>query len=46
MTQRYKALWSKGRSGLIGLALVVPAALLVVERIRIRRAHRAYGASS
>jgi hypothetical protein len=30
---------------MIGLALLVPATLVVVERIRIRRAQRAFDAS-
>jgi hypothetical protein len=34
--------WLLVPAGLIGLALVVPATLVVVERIRSRRAQRAY----
>ena len=40
------AVWLLVPAGLIGLALLVPATLVVVERIRIRRAQRAYDASS
>jgi len=36
------AAWLLVPAGLIALALVVPAALLVVERVRSRRAQRAY----
>jgi hypothetical protein len=40
------AVWLLVPAGLIGLALLVPATLVVVERIRARRAQRAYDASS
>lgn len=36
------AVWLLVPAGLIGLALAVPATLLVVERVRSRRAQRAY----
>ena len=36
------AVWLLVPAGLIALALVVPAALVVVERVRTRRAQRAY----
>ena len=39
------AVWLLVPAGLIGLALLVPAMLVVVERIRIRRAQRAYDAT-
>jgi hypothetical protein len=38
--------WLLVPAGLIGLALLVPATLVVVERVRTRRAQRAYDASS
>jgi hypothetical protein len=40
------AVWLLVPAGLIGLALLVPATLVVVERIRTRRARRAYDQSS
>ena len=39
------AAWLLVPAGLIALALLVPAALLVLERVRSRRAQRAYDAS-
>ena len=41
---RLGAAWLLVPAGLIGLALLVPATLVVVERIRTRRAQRAYDA--
>ena len=43
---RLGAAWLLVPASLIGLALLVPATLVVVERIRSRRAQRAYDASS
>ena len=39
------AVWLLVPAGLIGLALLVPLTLIVVERVRARRAQRAYEAS-
>jgi hypothetical protein len=39
------AVWLLVPAGLVGLALLIPATLVVVERIRTRRAQRAYDAS-
>ena len=39
------AVWLLVPAGLIALALFVPATLLVVERVRSRRAQKAYEAS-
>ena len=39
------AAWLLVPAGLVGLALLIPATLVVVERIRARRAQRAYDAS-
>ena len=39
------AVWLLVPAGLIALALFVPATLLVVERVRSRRAQNAYEAS-